>query len=92
MKIVGMARLYQEQHKFDQAVTIYRKAILIARKALMNEDVSTSCNLLASLLGESVFAKDACSAGSGLSRTPDQRQLERLIGPHNMPMLWCAFS
>ena len=37
MKIVGMARLYQEQHKFDQAVTIYRKAILIARKALMNE-------------------------------------------------------
>ena len=38
MKIVGMARLYQEQHKFDQAVTVYRKAILIARKALMNEE------------------------------------------------------
>lgn len=38
MKIVGMARLYQEQHKFDQGVKIYRKAILIARKALMNEE------------------------------------------------------
>ena len=37
MKIVGMARLYQEQQKFDQAVTVYRKAILVARKALMNE-------------------------------------------------------
>lgn len=37
MKIVGIARLYQEQHKFDRAVTIYRKAIVIARKALMNE-------------------------------------------------------
>ena len=37
MKIVGMARLYQEQYKFDQAITIYRKAIVIARKALMNE-------------------------------------------------------
>jgi hypothetical protein len=38
MKIVGMARLYQEQHKFEQGVKIYRKAILIARKALMNEE------------------------------------------------------
>ncbi len=38
MKVVGMARLYQEQHKFDQAVTVYRRAILIARKALMNEE------------------------------------------------------
>jgi hypothetical protein len=37
MKIVGMARLYQEQHKFDQAAAVYRKAILIARKALMHE-------------------------------------------------------
>lgn len=37
MKIVGMARLYHEQSKFDQAVTIYRKAIVIARKALMNK-------------------------------------------------------
>ena len=37
MRIVGMARLYQEQSKFDQAATIYRKAIVIARKALMNE-------------------------------------------------------
>jgi hypothetical protein len=37
MKIAGMARLYQEQHNFDRAITIYRKAIVIARKALMNE-------------------------------------------------------
>jgi hypothetical protein len=37
MKIVSMARLYQEQYKFDQAITIYRKAIVFARKALMNE-------------------------------------------------------
>lgn len=37
MKIVGMARLYQEQHRFDRAITVYRKAIVIARKALMNE-------------------------------------------------------
>lgn len=38
MKIVAMARLYQDQHKFDRAITIYRRAILIARKALMNEE------------------------------------------------------
>jgi hypothetical protein len=37
MKILGMARLYHEQSKFDQAATIYRKAIVITRKALMNE-------------------------------------------------------
>jgi hypothetical protein len=37
MKIVGIARLYQEQHKFDQALMTYRKAIVIARKSLMNE-------------------------------------------------------
>ena len=37
MKIVAMARLYHEQRKFDQAVAVYRKAILIARDAFMNE-------------------------------------------------------
>jgi hypothetical protein len=37
MKIVGMARFYQEQHKFEQGVAIYRKAIRIARKARMAE-------------------------------------------------------
>jgi hypothetical protein len=38
MKIVGIALLYQEQYKFGQAVAIYRKAILIARKAVMDEE------------------------------------------------------
>lgn len=37
MKIVGMARLYQEQHKFDQAITVYRREIPIASKAFMYE-------------------------------------------------------
>jgi hypothetical protein len=37
MRIVSMARLYQEQRKFRQAAAIYRKAILIARRARMNE-------------------------------------------------------
>jgi hypothetical protein len=69
MKIVGMARLYQDQHKFDQGVKIYRKAILIARKALMNEEFRQVVNLLASRLGESVHPKDACGAGSGLPQT-----------------------
>jgi hypothetical protein len=37
MKIVAMARSYQQQHKFNQAVAAYRMAILIARKAHMTE-------------------------------------------------------
>ncbi len=37
MKIVAIARLYQNQHRFDRAITIYRKAILFARKAHMDE-------------------------------------------------------
>lgn len=37
MRIVSMARLYQEQRKFQQAAAIYRRAILIARRAQMNE-------------------------------------------------------
>jgi hypothetical protein len=38
MQIVAMARLYHEQRKHDQAATVYRKAILTARKARMNEE------------------------------------------------------
>jgi hypothetical protein len=37
MRIVGMARLYQERRMFDQALALHRKAIRAARKALMNE-------------------------------------------------------
>jgi hypothetical protein len=38
MKIVAMARLYQDQDQFDRAITIYQKAILFARKAHMDEE------------------------------------------------------
>jgi tetratricopeptide (TPR) repeat protein len=38
MKIIGLARLYHEQHKIEQAVAVYRKAIRIARKAIMPEE------------------------------------------------------
>lgn len=39
MKIVSMARLYHGQCKFDQAARVYHKAILIARNALMDEEL-----------------------------------------------------
>jgi hypothetical protein len=38
MQIVAMAHLYHGQRKHAQAVTVYRKAILIARKARMKEE------------------------------------------------------
>lgn len=37
MRIVSMARLCQERRKFQQAAAIYRGAILITRRAQMNE-------------------------------------------------------
>jgi hypothetical protein len=37
MRIVPMARLYQELHKFDESAALHRKAIVFARKAIMNE-------------------------------------------------------
>lgn len=36
--VVGFARLYQEQDKFDQAIEIYRKAMSLARRAVMNDE------------------------------------------------------
>lgn len=37
MRIVPMARLCQEQHKFEESAALHRKAIVFARKAIMNE-------------------------------------------------------
>jgi hypothetical protein len=36
--VIAFARLYHKQHKFDQAITIYQKAIEIAHRARMNEE------------------------------------------------------
>ena len=45
-RIVVLARLYQQQHKFDLAAATFRKAILVAREALMHEDLRSVVILL----------------------------------------------